>query len=270
MSYHRMPRVSKIQNRDSEKQLRINPHSSRFTSVPGEMSDSRTNSLISFFYKSKVLLDSQQYNVRPYDNGGFDLLMSGVTLHFRPIKYSSIKDWVITKLNVMYNDIQSFSAVEEVIEAWQNHIQNSDEDSGDLSLMDWQAIVDKLSGLYYMLSPPGLDVNHESPKESIMERPSDGLDDEVENCVSNEAQVVTDETPIDEESNAVIESEDGQPNNNNKNNSNSEINDFGNEDDEYDFLELVVPTPTKATISETDNDSKFFDDWDFISENDFE
>ncbi|KAK9465357.1 hypothetical protein V1512DRAFT_266137 [Lipomyces arxii] len=46
-----------------------------------------------------------------YENfaGGYEIFVSGITLHFKPIWYNNIRDWVVSKLEGAYTNIQNTS-----------------------------------------------------------------------------------------------------------------------------------------------------------------
>ncbi|KAK9237033.1 hypothetical protein V1525DRAFT_405096 [Lipomyces kononenkoae] len=102
--------------------------------------------------------------------GGFDIFMSGVTIHFKPIRYDNIRDWVVNKLGGVYAGIQNAgiadmenglifpSFVRRLSEDDSSHIHNDDgrdtddvlspESGGELSFL-----FNTVSGIYYFLNP---------------------------------------------------------------------------------------------------------------------
>ncbi|KAK9450132.1 uncharacterized protein V1518DRAFT_192475 [Limtongia smithiae] len=108
---------------------------------------------------------------------GFDVFMSGIALHFRPLKYAQLRSWVVARLGDMYAGLQTAAGEvsAEVLQAYANSMNPADfvgapevvqvavSDASD-TISDVSAagsavggelsyVVNTVSGLYRYLSP---------------------------------------------------------------------------------------------------------------------
>ncbi|KAK9369461.1 hypothetical protein V1509DRAFT_638597 [Lipomyces kononenkoae] len=103
--------------------------------------------------------------------GGFDIFMSGVTIHFKPLRYDHIRDWVVNKLGDVYAGIQSTgiadvenglilpSFVRRLSEDGSSHVLRSDDVRDTDSRLspgpgnELSFLLNTVSGIYYFLNP---------------------------------------------------------------------------------------------------------------------
>ncbi|KAK9376526.1 uncharacterized protein V1513DRAFT_438931 [Lipomyces chichibuensis] len=105
--------------------------------------------------------------------GGFDIFMSGITIHFKPLRYDHIRDWVVNKLGGVYAGIQN-AAIADVENGliFPSFVRRSSEDSrsqvqnhedGERESADGvipqgsgselSFLFNTVSGIYYLLNP---------------------------------------------------------------------------------------------------------------------
>ncbi|KAK9246712.1 hypothetical protein V1506DRAFT_456475 [Lipomyces tetrasporus] len=104
---------------------------------------------------------------------GFDVFMSGITVHFKPLRYDHIRDWVVNKLGGVYAGIQNAgiadaenglvfpSFVRRLSEDGSVEMRNHEADrreSADVepsqgSGSDLSFLFNTVSGIYYLLNP---------------------------------------------------------------------------------------------------------------------
>ncbi|KAK9314490.1 hypothetical protein V1522DRAFT_120976 [Lipomyces starkeyi] len=115
--------------------------------------------------------------------GGFDIFMSGITIHFKPLRYDHIRDWVFNKLGGVYAGIQNAgiadvenglifpSFVRRLSEDGSTQVHNHEDGErettdGIISLgsgSELSFLFNTVSGIYYLLNPSD---DHTAPQTS--------------------------------------------------------------------------------------------------------
>ncbi|KAK9331824.1 hypothetical protein V1520DRAFT_336774 [Lipomyces starkeyi] len=105
--------------------------------------------------------------------GGFDIFMSGITIHFKPLRYDHIRDWVVNKLGGVYAGIQNAgiadvenglifpSFVRRLSEDGSSQVHNHEDGERETtdgiisqgSGSELSFLFNTVSGIYYLLNP---------------------------------------------------------------------------------------------------------------------
>ncbi|KAK9388545.1 hypothetical protein V1515DRAFT_597228 [Lipomyces mesembrius] len=115
--------------------------------------------------------------------GGFDIFMSGITIHFKPLRYNHIRDWVVNKLGDVYTGIQNAgiadvenglifpSFVRRMSEDGSTQVHNHEDGERETvdgvisqgSGSELSFLFHTVSGIYYLLNPSD---DHTAPQTS--------------------------------------------------------------------------------------------------------
>ncbi|KAK9492986.1 hypothetical protein V1508DRAFT_120094 [Lipomyces doorenjongii] len=115
--------------------------------------------------------------------GGFDVFMSGITIHFKPLRYDHIRDWVVNKLGGVYAGIQNAgiadaenglifpSFVRRMGEDGSTQVHNPEDGIRETvdgvisqgSGSELSFLFNTVSGIYYLLNPSD---DHTAPQTS--------------------------------------------------------------------------------------------------------